>query len=75
MHIEENVMNNILGTLLDITGKTKDNHKARKDLKKMGLREKLYPFTSNNGKTYLPTACHTMSNVEKTNFFKAIRDV
>jgi hypothetical protein len=35
---KKNVMDNILGTLLDITGKTKDNHKARKDLKKMGLR-------------------------------------
>jgi hypothetical protein len=75
MHIEKNVMDNILGTLLDITGKTKDNHKARKDLKKMGLRQKLHPFTGNNGKIYLPAACHTMSNVEKTNFLKVIRDV
>jgi hypothetical protein len=29
MHIEKNVMNNILGTILDIKGKTKDNLAAR----------------------------------------------
>jgi hypothetical protein len=45
-------MDNILG----ITGKTKDNHKANKDLQKMRLREKLHPFTGNNGKIYLPVS-------------------
>jgi hypothetical protein len=30
MHIEKNVMENILSTLLDIKGKTKDNLEARK---------------------------------------------
>jgi hypothetical protein len=68
-------MDNILGTLLGITGKAKDNHEARKDLQKMRLREKLHPFTSNNGKIYLPSTCHTMSNVEKTYFSKVIKDV
>jgi hypothetical protein len=68
-------MDNILGTLLGITGKTQDNHKARKDLQKMRLREKLHLFTGNSGKIYLPVACHTMSNVKKTNFLKVIRDV
>jgi hypothetical protein len=29
IHIEKNVMNNILGTILDIKGKTKDNLAAR----------------------------------------------
>jgi len=32
MHIEKNVMDNILGTILDIKGKTKDNLAARLDL-------------------------------------------
>ena len=41
----------------------------------MGLREKLHPFTGNNGKIYLPSACYTMFNIEKTNFSKVIRDV
>jgi hypothetical protein len=36
MHIEKNVMDNILGTILDIKGKTKDNLAARLDLQEMG---------------------------------------
>jgi hypothetical protein len=32
MQIEKNVMDNILGTILDIKGKTKDNLAARLDL-------------------------------------------
>jgi hypothetical protein len=46
MHIEKNVMDNILGTILDIKGKTKDNIEAQNDLQEMGLRPKLYPFTA-----------------------------
>ena len=45
MHIEKNVMDNILSTLLDIKGKTKDNLIAYKDLQEMGLRPTLHPFT------------------------------
>ncbi|KAL5573205.1 hypothetical protein UlMin_022802 [Ulmus minor] len=42
MHIEKNVCDNILGTLLDIEGKSKDNDKAREDLKDMGIRSELW---------------------------------
>ena len=31
MHIEKNVVNNIIGTLLNLDGKTNDNLKARQD--------------------------------------------
>ena len=33
MHIEKNIVDSILGTLLDISGKIKDHAKARYDLK------------------------------------------
>ena len=75
MHIEKNVMDNIIDTLLDMKGKTKDNIKARKDLCKMGLRPELHPITKDNGRTYMPTACHTMSNVDKSNFLKVLKNV
>jgi hypothetical protein len=75
MHIEKNFMNNILGTILDIKGKTKDNLTARLDLQEMGLRPKLHPFTAANDKTYIPTACHTMSREDKENFLKVLRNV
>lgn len=75
MHIEKNVMDNIIGTLLDMKEKTKDNHAARLDLCKMGLKKTLHPFTNERGKTYLPVACHTMSHDDKINFLKVIKDV
>jgi hypothetical protein len=75
MHIEKNVMDNIIGTLLDMKEKTTDNHVACLDLHKMGLRKTFYPFTNERGKAYLPAACHTMSNEDKINFLKVIKDV
>jgi hypothetical protein len=35
MHIEKNICESILGTLMNIEGKTKDTVKARKDLQLM----------------------------------------
>jgi hypothetical protein len=71
MHIEKNVMDNILGTLLDIKGKTKDNLVARQNLQEIGLKPTLHPSTQ-NGKTYMPAACYTMSTEDKTNFLKVL---
>jgi hypothetical protein len=68
-------MDNVLGTILNIKGKTKDNLVARLDLQKMGLRPKLHLFTAANGKTYIPAACHTMSREDKENFLKVLRNV
>jgi hypothetical protein len=75
MHIEKNVTDNILVMLLDMKEKTKDNQAARLDLRKMDLTRELYPFTNERGKKYLPAACHTMSNEDKFNFLKVIKDV
>ena len=43
MHIEKNVCDNLIGTILNLDGKTKDNIKARLDLKEMGIRQELHP--------------------------------
>jgi hypothetical protein len=75
MHIEKNVMDNILSTILDIPGKTKDDLTARTDLVEMGLRHKLHPFTADDGRTYIPATCHMMSKDDKTHFLKVIRNV
>ena len=42
MHIEKNVVNNIIDTLLNLDGKTKDNLKTHQDLKDMGIRSELH---------------------------------
>ena len=36
MHVKKNVIDNILGIMLDIKGKIKDNTQARHDLQEMG---------------------------------------
>uniref|UniRef100_A0A803N670 Uncharacterized protein n=1 Tax=Chenopodium quinoa TaxID=63459 RepID=A0A803N670_CHEQI len=44
MHIEKNISENILGTLMNIKDKTKDTIKARLDLVKMDIRQDLHPI-------------------------------
>ena len=75
MHIEKNVMDNILGTILDIKGKTKDNLQARQDLQEMGLRPKLHPYIGDDERMYLPPNSHTMSTKDKTVFLKVLLDI
>ncbi|KAG8485489.1 hypothetical protein CXB51_021293 [Gossypium anomalum] len=43
MHIEKNVCDNVIGTLLNLSRGGKDNIKARKDLQDMGIRSYLHP--------------------------------
>ena len=51
---------NILGTILDILGKSKDRLSARMDLEEMRIRMELAP--QNDGeKTYLPASCYNLS--------------
>ena len=69
MHIEKNIVDNIIGTLLDISGKTKDHANARYDLQEMGIRKKLHPKETNDGKkAKLAKACFSMTNAEKSIF-------
>ncbi|XP_070056200.1 uncharacterized protein [Nicotiana tomentosiformis] len=74
MHIEKNVCDNIIGTLLDMEGKTKDNLNARRDLKEMGIRKNLHP-TQRDGKWYYPAACYTLSPDEKSKGCKFLKTI
>ena len=75
MHIEKNVCDNLLGTLLNLDGKTKDNMKARLDLKELGIRSELHPIMLANDRNYLPPASYTMSAQEKDNFLIVLRNI
>ncbi|XP_077247212.1 uncharacterized protein LOC143886926 [Tasmannia lanceolata] len=75
MHIEKNDCDSVIGTLLNIEGKTKDSVKARLDLQEMGLRRTLHPVTTIRNKTYLPPACFTMSPKEKEVLCNILKDV
>ncbi|KAK1353392.1 hypothetical protein POM88_052527 [Heracleum sosnowskyi] len=73
MHIEKNVCDNIIGTLLDIEGKSKDNLKARKDLQDLNIREELWLRKSTNDKFEKPHATYTLAKEECKSFCKFIR--
>nr|XP_004494940.1 uncharacterized protein LOC101496411 [Cicer arietinum] len=76
MHIEKNVCDNIIGTLLNQEGKSKDNYKARADLVDMGIRSMLHPQPSPNiTTTRLPRACYQMTNKEKESFLSILKNV
>ncbi|XP_063949039.1 uncharacterized protein LOC108203290 [Daucus carota subsp. sativus] len=74
MHIEKNVCESIIGTLLNIPGKTKDGIKARLDLQEMGIRAELAPQQSGK-RTYLPPACFTLSRKEKISLCECLSTV
>jgi hypothetical protein len=63
MHIEKNVCERLLRTLLNTDGKTRDHGHARVDLKKMGIMPELWLDDSVKG-IELPTSCITLSKHE-----------
>lgn len=73
MHIEKNVYESIIGTLLNILGKTKDGVKIRNDLVAMSLRNELAPQVNEKG-TYLPQTFYTLSKEEKIVMCETLRD-
>ncbi|XP_019253852.1 PREDICTED: uncharacterized protein LOC109232540 [Nicotiana attenuata] len=74
MHIEKNICDSLLGTLLDIPGKTKDHVNSRYDLQEMGIRKELQPIKDNNGKVYLAKACFSMKTEEKKLFCSVLKN-
>ncbi|XP_017221479.2 uncharacterized protein LOC108198226 [Daucus carota subsp. sativus] len=64
MHIEKNICEALLGTLLNIPGKTKDRESVRLDMAEMGIRMELRPKTPGK-KEKVPLAAWNLSNAEK----------
>lgn len=74
IHIEKNVCESILGTLLDVKGKSKDGLNSRKDLQDMAIRSSLHPVEKFD-KFYLPIAPHTLSRIEKQVLCSRLRNL
>ena len=72
IHVEKNVCDSLIGTLLNIKGKTKEGVNARLDLIEMNIREELAPREVGKH-TYLPAACYTLSKKEKTSFCECLK--
>ena len=82
MHVEKNMCESLLGTLLNMPRKTRDHENARADLKEMGLRPELcLPDDDSDTETEkrkdkeLPTACITLSTDEKKEFCEFLKSV
>ncbi|XP_062103991.1 uncharacterized protein LOC133815129 [Humulus lupulus] len=65
MHIEKNICDSLIGTLLNILGKTKDSISARMDLVLMSESKKDLAPETGERRTYLPPACYTLKKDEK----------
>ncbi|KAH7864273.1 hypothetical protein Vadar_027678 [Vaccinium darrowii] len=74
MHCEKNVFESIIGTIMNLLGKTKDSYKARLDMVDMEIRQELHPWCE-DGETYIPPACYTLSPSEKKDFCEFLSNV
>ncbi|KAM6565737.1 hypothetical protein CsatA_024865 [Cannabis sativa] len=74
MHVEKNVCDSLLGTILD-NEKSKDTTNARHDLKKLGIREWMWIYEDDNGKLMKPHAPYVLKADEKLKFCQFIKDV
>nr|XP_016441695.1 PREDICTED: uncharacterized protein LOC107767277 [Nicotiana tabacum] len=74
MHIEKNVCDNLIYTLLNLGKKSKDNLEARLDLKDMKIRPRLWPQYRASGRAYTPATFFTMSQHEKELFYEVLHN-
>ena len=71
MYVEKNACYSVIGTLLNIQGKTKDGLNTRQDLAEMDIQAQLHPRFEGK-KIYMPPSCHTLSRKEKMSFFQCL---
>ena len=75
MHIEKNVFDNVFNTVMDIKDKTKDNVKARMDLKEYCRRKDIELHQLPNGMYLKPKAKFTLSMDQKRAVCKWVTDL
>jgi rubrerythrin len=76
MHIEKNIVDNLLGTFMNVEGKTKDTVNSRLDLEDMGIRKELHLRPVEGGESWeMPQAWYTMTKEEKIAFCEFIKAV
>ncbi|KAL4561837.1 hypothetical protein LXL04_034017 [Taraxacum kok-saghyz] len=75
MHIEKNICDNVVETLLDISGKSKDHVKGRFDLLDLGIKESIQPELSEDGAHVIfQNACFSMSSKDKSMFCRVLKE-
>ncbi|GJU31929.1 putative transposase-associated domain-containing protein [Tanacetum coccineum] len=71
---EKNVVKSLVGTFLNVSGKTKDGVNARLDLAELGVKPELFAMQKKD-KTTLPPAGYTLTNAEKDIFYESLYNI
>ncbi|GJT90508.1 uncharacterized protein Tco_1079353 [Tanacetum coccineum] len=74
MHIEKNVLESLLGTLL-MNDKSKDTNKARQDLEELKIRPELWLSKKGNGKFIKPHPKYSFPPEKRRKFYEFIKGV
>ncbi|XP_042973033.1 uncharacterized protein LOC122304832 [Carya illinoinensis] len=74
MHIEKNISENILGSFMNIPGKTKDNTNSRRDLEILGFRKELH-LKREGERVTMPHASYTFHGDERNKFREWLAEV
>nr|GEW10909.1 hypothetical protein [Tanacetum cinerariifolium] len=74
MHIEKNVLESILNTLL-MNDKSKDTAKARQDLKRLGIQSGLWLGQNKNGKCSKPQAVYSFTPEDRKSFVSSSKEL
>ena len=74
MHIEKNICDSLLGTLMGDPHKSKDTDNARRDLQNLGIRSELHLYEDGN-KLMKPAAEYTFSEANRRKFCRFVRSV
>ncbi|XP_042950023.1 uncharacterized protein LOC122282129 [Carya illinoinensis] len=74
MHIEKNICDNVLGTLMNIEGKSKDTATARRDLEDLGLRKELH-LQHHGNQTSMSLGCYMLNVNERRSFCARLSEV
>ncbi|XP_042423450.1 uncharacterized protein LOC122011081 [Zingiber officinale] len=75
MHVEKNVCENIIGTMLNLKKKSKDGVNARKDLRHLNIRKELHPQEKGENMYHLPAAPYTLSKKEMDVFCSRLKKI
>jgi hypothetical protein len=74
LHIEKNICESLIATLLNIVKKTKDTAKARLALKDLGIKPELQ-FRENGDSCVMPIARYTLNKDQKKEFCDFLRKI
>ncbi|XP_061373828.1 uncharacterized protein LOC133316129 [Gastrolobium bilobum] len=75
MHIERNVFCNILYTVMDTKGSTKDTLNARLDIANICVRPDLHLVEDTRGRTFKPRAPYTLNKDKKLELLRWVKDL